>query len=1176
MRSTSFSRASTASRHRLRRLSQLLALSLLIACRPALAESPTPVTPQLAAQLEERFFEAGRVSPRKLEIVRAELLKRRNERVSIYAADYEARGKSPEKATERALKKKLVEVYDLLIGPDGHGGLLEELASESDPVQAQLLATLIAEIDYALKIEGELPKTIRIIDHLTWIFLVPWSIEGETKARRAAREATNLVNSETGLFYQTGDLAELIRRDVDISRLDPPSDSGFWQSPGPIAEVDVSQAFYGGGDPLHRGIETLFPEHSAQLTDLRTVQTKPKFDLEIQRDGGKHPYKLKLGSEMHSEPTTGALLATLGFNTDVTRYVRDFRIYVGDADVDELRNAWRVYFENHRTHLRYRFDDYLEEGEDERGRYLMAREAVLEAKPKELVRVGPWPFGSNGNEGLREARALAVFSIWIGNTDLKEAENNKLVLREFEEGDLRAFHVHHDIGHSLGRITNEQINAFPWDLARRTMTGKIKLNYHSVWHSSLRKRITYADARWTVRLIAQLARQQIEQAVAIGGWPVPVARLLTEKLIHRRNQLVETFDLLGDETPSGAIELLPVDRHLTTEDGAVVEGELVEGGFPEFTQEFDSYWRTLLAPVWERIALQGIALFQGGVGQVFEVILDPSNIGLPRGLVTEILVTMRREVSENPNPQSADEHYLVRDVVLVGLRLGGGFVVRGETTYYRKYVLVQPAGTEREARYARGTVLALLLPYHIAKGKLPETYVLLRESYMDLRARLISDDLTGGAVPLGVDATFTSARPKQSVVAVKDGKLRAFRNHSIYSEEAFGIFIKAVFLRLPILRVDASQGKLVGDLFSLDLARQQTDPAVAEAVQALVTDDDFSAIEVLDEPVHIESDFREAKTRLDFLGIARSSSGSRFDDITVTQSAGESTQSERFAQYRAGGSGFWRFFDFGERRHHLVRATTPIDEEGVLTSVPIIQANYFISDKDSHSKELSEGYLHFINALARPQRGSDQSELIAFSPELHSVNDRWGHLFVKIKMGYSRRAVERLLELDPEDYWRELARTLDVEPQAMRQYRRWMNKRGKYRRLYLGRVPLRIRRTLLRSQTALRLLQRASNPDLPKKKRVYWVVDALAKASYTNFYGYDPRILETLRRVVGGDEISVTARITQPAWLEKRLPGRVDLVGRTHEQPFEAARGDLVFRPRSSLSLYRMLDTFPY
>jgi hypothetical protein len=564
------------------------------------------------------------------------------------------------------------------------------------------------------------------------------------------------------------------------------------------------------------------------------------------------------------------------------------------------------------------------------------------------------------------------------------------------------------------------------------------------------------------------------------------------------------------------------------------------------------------------------------VGQVFEIILDPSNVGLPRGLVTEILVTMRREVSENPSPQSADEHFLVRDVVVVGLRLGGGFVVRGETTYYRKYVLVQPAGTEREARYARGTILDLLLPYHIAKGELPETYVLLRESYMDVRARLISDDLTGGAVPLGVDITLTSARPKQSVVAVKEGKLRAFRDHSIYTEEAFGIFIKAVFLRLPIFRADASQGKLEGDLFSLDLDRQQAEPAVAEAVRALVTDDDFSAIETLYEPVHIESAFREARTRLGFLGIARSTSGSRFDDITVTQPSGESTQRDRFVQYRAGGSGFWRFLDFGERRRHLVRATTPLDEEGRLTRVPVIQANYFISDKDSHSEELSQGYLHFINALAGPQPGSDQPELIAFTPELHSVNDRWGQLYVKVKLGYSTRAVEHLLELDPEAYWGELARTLDVEPQAMRQYRRWMSKRGKYRRLYLGRVPLRIRRTLLRSQTMLKLLRRASDPEIPKKKRVYWVVDALAKASYRNFHGYDPRILETLRRVVGEDEISITARITQPAWLEKRLPGRVDLVGSTHAQPFRAPRGDLVFRPTNVLSLYRMLDTFPY
>jgi hypothetical protein len=1174
MRPTSTFR--TSPRPSLHRVTGLLLLTLLLAGPAALAESPNPFTPDFEAQLEERFFEAGRISTRKLETMRAELQKRRAELVSIFAADYTAEGKSPKKAAKQAAKKKLVKVYDLLIGPDNRGGLLGELTSEPDPSRARRLAARIIEIDYALKIEGEIPKTLRTIDHITWAFFVPWSIEGKSRARHSDAEASNLVNPETGNFYESQDLAALIEQGFDISRLDPPLDSDFQQRRGPIAEVEVHRAFYGGGDPLHQGMETSFPEHSASLTRIRTVQTKPKFDIEVEDGDEKRKYKLKVGGEIHSEPTTGALLATLGFNTDVTRYVRNFRIDIGDADVGELRNTWRTYFENHRTHLRYRFDDYLEEGEDEDGRYLLVHEALLEAKPKELVRVGPWPFGANGNEGLREVRGLAVFSIWIGNTDLKEAENNKLVMREIEDGNVRSFHVHHDIGHSLGQIMNEQINAFPWDIAHRSFTGKIKLNYHSVWHTSLHRRVTYADARWMVRLIAQLTRHQIQQAVALGGWPAPVEKLLTEKLVHRRNQLVEVFELVGENSDSGPIELLPADRHLTTEDGAVVDGELTEGAFADYTQEFDNYWGVLLMPVWDRIALMATAIFQGSGGQVFEIILDPDRLGLPTGLVAEVLLTVSREIVENPNPANADEHFLVQDVLIVGLRLGGGFVARGETTYYRKYVLIQPAGTEREARFARGTVLDLVLPYSIARGRVPETYVLLRESYVDVRARVITDDLTTRTIPLGADLTLTYARPKRNILAVKNGSLRAFQDRSNYVQETFRIYALAVIFRLPLLRVEASQGRLTGDFYTVDLADAEADPALAEAVRALVRRGRFSGIATHSKPVHIESDFRDTTSKLGLLGLAARAASSRFDEVTVTRLADGVEQSERFAQYRAGGVGFWRFLDFGERRAHLVRAITPLDAEGRLANAPVIEARYFVSDKDSHSEELSEGYLHFINALGQSRGEGDHPQLISFSPNLHSSNQRWGHLYVRVAVGYSQRAVEQLLEFDAEEYWAELARALDIEPQMMRKYRHWMHKQGKHRRIYLARIPTRIRRTLIRSQATLALLHKASNPTLPLKKRIHCAIDALAKASYTNRYSYDPRVLTTLHQLLGDDDVSVTARITQPAWVENRLPDRIDLVGSTHVAPFRPPRKDIVFRPLSIIGLYRMLDTFPY
>ena len=46
-------------------------------------------------------------------------------------------------------------------------------------------------------------------------------------------------------------------------------------------------------------------------------------------------------------------------------------------------------------------------------------------------------------------------------------------------------------------------------------------------------------------------------------------------------------------------------------------------------------------------------------------------------------------------------------------------VGRGEAAYYRRYTLITPAGTEREAHYANDSILSLSLPWRIAKARMP-------------------------------------------------------------------------------------------------------------------------------------------------------------------------------------------------------------------------------------------------------------------------------------------------------------------------------------------------------------------------------------------------------------------------------------------------------------------------
>jgi hypothetical protein len=79
--------------------------------------------------------------------------------------------------------------------------------------------------------------------------------------------------------------------------------------------------------------------------------------------------------------------------------------------------------------------------------------------------------------------------------------------------------------------------------------------------------VTWEDLRWATRKIAALSEEQILHAACLSGLGYPGAKLLTEKLVSRRDQLVEYFGLQPEVKllrPRGA------DRSLTvTGDGTI-------------------------------------------------------------------------------------------------------------------------------------------------------------------------------------------------------------------------------------------------------------------------------------------------------------------------------------------------------------------------------------------------------------------------------------------------------------------------------------------------------------------------------------------------------------------------------------------------------------------------------
>jgi hypothetical protein len=1131
---------------RLPLLALLVVLIVSLGASSGFAGSPLPFTPAFSAEIEERFFVDGWVSPEKLVAYRAEIEVRRHEVISVMTASHLARGRKRKSAKKRALRKKEVRIYDVLLGRGERVGWLDELAGEQDPVAARRLAGRILEVDYALLLEGARPPSIQTGEYIAAISVLNWGVPNGANAEEAEREASNLWNADAGEYYGAAELAELIRSGVDISRLGPASDSTIWRNPGAIAKVDVREAYLGGHHPVHEGLDLPFPRE-ARLKEIRRTQIKPKFEVEVDAEGKERDYKLKVGGEIHAEPTVGALLATLGFNTDVVVHVKDFRIDIGDTDVDELRDAWRSYFEFKRMHLSYRFDDYLVYGEDERGRYLIAKEASLGFTPDELIRVGPWPWGANGNDGLREARALGLFNVWVGNVDVKESENNKLVLRPDSDGSLSTYHVLHDPGSAFGRVMSEQIEAYPWEIVKRTVSGRIRFNYHSVVSPTLRKLLTYSDARWATRLIAQLTREQITEAVALGAWPESVAQLLVEKLIYRRNQLVVVFDLAEEMTPSGPIGYLAVDRQLTTADGHVVEGELVDGVFEGATQEFDNYWEEFLGPVWKQVKLFGIGTVQQTIGTVPGLIFDKDSSGLPTGVLVGLHVTIKREVEENPLPTGDDDYFLVRDRMLLGLRVGGQLIVTGTTGFWRSYTLVQPVGTRAEAHTIGNTILSVRLPYHVWKDRLPENFVLIRESYLDGRLGVTTQSINGSLGPVGADWTGGLVRVSRDVLSQKNARMLVYRDVSKYVESRLEAWLNFIIFRLPMAIHTGRAGDVAGRLYELPSEATREDPAWSDALSRLIRDGDFSGIEGRVGGTEIHSVFKTSDASAHLFFLAGQSLGSREDRVTLSPVAGLAPPvrpvqpEEHFVQYRTGARGFWAFIDLGEDRLHtvtsVVRASGPTGE----WQPPKIVSTYFQRDRNTFDDELGDGYLRFMNGIS-----GGHGPLIEFTPSLHSVNGRWGDLEVGVRVGYSRKAVQQLRTLEPEVLWAQLARDFGLTNEQMSKLRRRMDARGKLRLAQRRRIPYQLRRPIFLARKVLAKLDRAKAED----DASLWmrdVVDALSTASPYRQGKFDPRVIGAMHRLLDREDLSIEATVEPPPWVDNRLMCHVPVVAFTHD-----------------------------
>lgn len=505
---------------------------------------------------------------------------------------------------------------------------------------------------------------------------------------------------------------------------------------------------------------------------------------------------MKFGAELNSEPTAAAITMALGYPADIVKNVRDVRLILGKTrTLSDFKLEWESYYRRDTIRQNNRIERFIKEsGVDLDGNnYIVFREALVEARPRKVDRLGGWSYGDLGHDALRELRGLLVVQLWLNNVDMKEFDNNRLLITK----NGRA-HSIADLGSAFGGLFLEKPELFPTTMVEGQSKESLTFRYRTFQSNSMKHSITYEDARWASRQIAQLTRSQILTAVDLGKWPACITDIYFEKLLARRNDLVRSFDLVGERGDDGQqIALIPVDLSperisydLACDDSAIEQ---------DFTSDFDFDLDYLLKPFVITVLRGFLDIARGVLNDAREISIGPSRLGLSSHAIAEVLFNVKRAYERNPTPTSEQDLYIFQDHFEIGLRLGASFGVFKDATNIRRFSVSYPVRSVEEGRLKDYFIADLLLPLHVSQGKLPAKYVLLTEHYIEHATGIEVEAGTGMAAP-NLEAKVARVLLLRSFLDHRDPeRYILYRDRSRYTEVSLELYARIGLLELPVL-----------------------------------------------------------------------------------------------------------------------------------------------------------------------------------------------------------------------------------------------------------------------------------------------------------------------------------------------------------------------------------------
>jgi len=273
----------------------------------------------------------------------------------------------------------------------------------------------------------------------------------------------------------------------------------FWTEPTDISSRNLL---------LGAGGEEMKPDIS-KLTFIRdqTGGYSKKYRV---RDAKGNEWVAKLGKEAQTDTAANRLLWALGYPTEIAYLVPKAKIE-GKGEFENVR---------------------------------------LEARPKDVDRVGNWMWENNPFQNTPEFRGLKILMVMLNNWDMKDDNNEILAMRNPTTGEAELRYIISDLGGTFGktggffsRSRNEPKDYVKADFIKGVKGDTIDFNYGGK-NQKLFSGLTVADARWLSDRFKGLSDEQIKDAFRAANYTPEEVDTLTAALKVRIAAL---------ENPAGAV-----------------------------------------------------------------------------------------------------------------------------------------------------------------------------------------------------------------------------------------------------------------------------------------------------------------------------------------------------------------------------------------------------------------------------------------------------------------------------------------------------------------------------------------------------------------------------------------------------------------------------------------------